>query len=89
MTTKAAAEPTKQNGKDTTAQALKKNVSESVEDTMEAAQETLHQVAEQTSEELRKVADSSTRFVRENPALAVAGALGAGIIIGLAVRGRG
>ena len=40
------------------------------------------------SEELKRLSDHSAKFVRDNPGLAVAGAVGLGVLIGLAIRPR-
>lgn len=77
----------------TTSNSSKKAVAErvkaQVEDGMTQTQEALEKAATQTADELRKVSDQSAKFVRDNPAIAVAGAVGLGVVIGLALRGRG
>lgn len=74
---------------------LKERAAKTMEKGVEAAQDTFEQVAfqaelatEKAGEEFRKLTDSGTKFVRENPGVAVAGALGVGILVGLAIRGR-
>lgn len=88
MTENATVETGHRKGKDTTVQALKNGVTESIEDTVGAAQETAKQVADQATDEFRKMSESGTKFVRDNPGVAVAGALGVGILVGLVLRGR-
>ncbi len=95
MTQSAAIEKGLENGKDDAAAAIKDRAAKTVEKTVEAAQDTYEQVAfqaelatEQASEELRKVAETGTKFVRENPGTAIVGAVGVGILVGLALRGR-
>ncbi|PJI84468.1 hypothetical protein BC777_3528 [Yoonia maricola] len=95
MTKSAAIEKDLDAGKDSVASDVKKRAAKTVEKGVDAAQETFEQVAfqaelatEQASEELRKVAETGTKFVRENPGTAIVGALGVGILLGLALRGR-
>ncbi|MDO6590350.1 hypothetical protein DS901_11400 [Loktanella sp. D2R18] len=68
--------------------AMAEQASAQIEKGLEAAQETVNQAAEQTAKELRKINEQGTAFVRENPGLAVAGALGVGVLLGIALRGR-
>ena len=65
------------NGKDTSTSAIKDRASKTLEKGVETARETTAQLTE-----------SGSRFVRENPGLAVAGAIGVGVLIGLMVRNR-
>lgn len=95
MTQSAAIEKGLENGKDNAASAIKERAAKTVEKGVEAAQETFEQAAfqaelatEQAGEELRKVAATSTKFVRENPGTAIVGAVGIGVLLGLALRGR-
>lgn len=95
MTQSAAVEKGLENGQDSAASAIKERATKTVEKGVEAAQETFEQAAfqaelakEQASEELRKVTESGTKFVRENPGTAIVGAVGVGILVGLALRGR-
>ena len=82
------AESTKANGKTESQAALAAQASDAIEKTVTAAQETATQVAEQASDEFRRVSDASVKFVRENPATAIAGAVGVGVLLGLVMRGR-
>ncbi|MEY1556372.1 hypothetical protein AB3Y40_12135 [Yoonia sp. R2331] len=82
------AETAKQNGKSDSAAAFAAQANEAVEKGVAAAHDTATQVAEHASDELRKVTDASTKFVRENPGTAIAGAVGIGVLLGLALRGR-
>jgi ElaB/YqjD/DUF883 family membrane-anchored ribosome-binding protein len=84
-----------EDGQGDAATAIKERAAKTVEKGVEAAQDTFEQVAfqaelatEQAGEEFRKVAESGTKFVRENPGTAIVGALGVGILVGLALRGR-
>lgn len=76
------------NGKDTSAAALKDRAMETLENGVETTQETLNELTQQASDEFRKLQESGTKFVRENPGTALAGAVGVGILVGLALRGR-
>lgn len=80
--------PQPKNGKDRSAAAIKDDVTERVEETLNAAQDNVMQAADQVTEEFHKISESSKQFVRENPGAAVAGALGVGVLLGLALRGR-
>jgi len=64
------------------------NAKTSVEETLEKANETLDQVSTKAKSEIRKASEQSTEFVRENPGVAVVGAIGIGILVGLALRQR-
>jgi len=95
MTQNAAIDEGLSNGKDNSASAMKERAAEKLEKGVEAAQETVAQATEQAklatdqaSEEIRKMAETGTKFVRKNPGAAVAGAVGVGILLGLALRGR-
>ncbi len=95
MTATATVEKGLKNGKDKDASAIKERAAKTIEKGVEAAQDSFEQAAfqaelakEQAGEELRKLTDSGTKFVRENPGTAVVGALGLGILVGLALRGR-
>lgn len=59
-----------------------------VAETVGYAQDGLDAAAAKSSEELSRLSKTSTRFVRDNPALAVAGAAGIGLLVGLLVRSR-
>ena len=83
------------NGKDTSTSAIKDRASKTLEKGVETARETTAQAvdqakiaSEQVTEEIGKLTESGSRFVRENPGLAVAGAIGVGVLIGLMVRNR-
>ena len=95
MTSTATLEKGLENGKDEKVSAIKDRAAKTVEKGVEAAQDTFEQAAfqaelatEQAGEELRKMTESGTKFVRENPGTAVIGAVGLGILVGLALRGR-
>lgn len=78
----------KANGKTENAAGLTAQATDAIEKGVTAAQETATQVAEQAGDEFRKVSDASIKFVRENPGAAIAGAVGVGVLVGLALRGR-
>ena len=67
---------------------LAANAKASVEETLEKANETLDQVSTRAQSEIRKAKEQTTDFVKENPGVAVAGAFGIGILVGLALRQR-
>lgn len=58
------------------------------EEQLETVKEASAVAQERTAEAVSKTVDESARFVRENPGVALAGALGVGVLIGLALRGR-
>lgn len=74
---------------DTSKEAVAERAKAQLEESLAQTQQALDKVATHTADEFRKVSDTSSKFVRENPAIAVAGALGVGVLIGLALRGRG
>ena len=88
MTQDAATQDSPSNGKDTSAAALKERAVDAVEHGLDVGKETFEQATEQATQEIRKLTETSSKFVRENPGAAVAGALGVGILVGLALRGR-
>ncbi|WP_405109865.1 hypothetical protein L0Z65_00780 [Phaeobacter sp. BS52] len=69
-----------------------KEVGEQLEDmavrNAQAVREIASDGAKSASEAVSDLAGQSEDFVKKNPALAVAGALGVGVLIGLAVRNR-
>lgn len=70
---------------ESTRERIGNQVNEMRDDLSRRAQET-HQSVDRA---VRTASDEGARFVRENPGVALAGALGLGVIIGLAMRGRG
>lgn len=61
---------------------------EAASETLTRAQDSLDAAVEQGSAELDRLSRQSTKFIQENPGVAVAGALGLGVLIGLALRNR-
>jgi len=95
MTQKAATKSDRSNGKDKTAAAVQERATQTVENGVEAAQDGMteaadqaKQITEQANAEIRKLTEKGTEFVRQNPGAAVAGAVGAGLLLGLALRSR-
>ena len=62
---------------------------EKASDTVAVAQEKIDYAIERGSDEFERLSRNSREFVRENPGIAVAGAVGVGILLGLALRHRG
>ncbi|MEW2913631.1 hypothetical protein [Leisingera sp. JC11] len=56
--------------------------------TVQKAQENLEAGIDYSKGEIERLASQSQDFIKKNPGLAVAGALGAGILLGLALRKR-
>jgi ElaB/YqjD/DUF883 family membrane-anchored ribosome-binding protein len=77
---------------ETEARPAGKGRTEQIRDRVQEQSDSLMQrgaeMREQASETARDATAQGARFVRENPGLALAGALGLGLIIGLSVRGR-
>ncbi|MEL7211341.1 MAG: hypothetical protein AAGK92_01690 [Pseudomonadota bacterium] len=67
---------------------LKDRATDAVEQSIETAQKTVSKATEQATDEIHKLTEAGTKFVRDNPGAAIAGALGVGILVGLALRGR-
>lgn len=61
---------------------------EQVETHMRDAREAVDDTAKQVSEAVDRHTKDGVRFVRENPGMAIAGAVGAGIVLGLLLRGK-
>jgi ElaB/YqjD/DUF883 family membrane-anchored ribosome-binding protein len=68
--------------------AVAERAAKTLESGIETAQDQIANVTDQASEEFRKFSETGTKFVRENPGVSMAGALGVGILLGLALRGR-
>jgi len=70
----------------------RKNGADSVkakaEETVAQTKEALEEVTAQAGEELRNATDQGAKFVRDNPGLALAGAVGVGLLLGLSLRNR-
>lgn len=54
----------------------------------QVGRDTVQQATQKISETAATATEQGTAFVRENPGLALAGALGVGVLIGLAMRER-
>lgn len=61
---------------------------EAASDRLEEAQEHIDRAFAEGREEFERAAVRSTNFVRDNPLMAVAGAVGVGVLVGLALRNR-
>lgn len=70
------------------AKAAVDQAAETIEKSVDHAQDVVSEMTHQANDELRKMTDSGAKFVRENPGTAIAGALGVGVLLGLALRGR-
>lgn len=66
------------------AEAVREQFESSREQARDAAEAARHEVADTA----RRASDQSAQFVRDNPALAMTGAVGLGILLGLALKGR-
>ncbi|AHD02519.1 hypothetical protein [Leisingera methylohalidivorans] len=63
-------------------------VKEQAAQTVQQAQEQIDAGLQYSSGEMQRFAKEGQEFVKKNPGLAVAGALGAGVLLGLAMRSR-
>ena len=95
MTQKAATKNDHSNDKSKSAAAVKERAAQTVEKSVEAAQDSMSQAAdqakqvtEQANAEISKLTEKGTDFVRQNPGAAVVGAVGVGLLLGLALRSR-
>ncbi|MEL6585116.1 MAG: hypothetical protein AAFQ50_00430 [Pseudomonadota bacterium] len=70
------------------AASLKDAAAAQVNDLVEQAQDSFDKAVSQGSDELERLGRQSSTFVRENPGLALAGAAGIGLLIGLAISKR-
>ena len=71
-----------------TAEATIETVRGSAQDTIEKVQETGQQVYDDGSQMVSKAQSELNRTVRNNPTVAMLGALGVGVLIGLALKQR-
>lgn len=62
---------------------------EHIDSQVQTARAATDAARQQIGDSVSQATDESARFVRENPGLALAGAVGVGVLIGLAMRGRG
>lgn len=77
------------NGKDASHDAgLPQAAAEYVQDAVEQVRASAGDVVNQGSAELKRASEGSVKFIKENPGLAVAGALGLGVLLGLSLRNR-
>ncbi|KIC30601.1 hypothetical protein [Leisingera sp. ANG-M6] len=92
MTNTAEAKKHSPEGTGATAEAANGNltgrVKEQAAETVQQAQEQIGAGLQYSSGELQRVASQGRAFVKENPGLAIAGALGAGVLLGLAMHSR-
>ncbi|WP_342069836.1 hypothetical protein [Yoonia algicola] len=80
---------------DSKVSAIKDRATDTLEKGAKAAQDTVDHATErakvatdEAQKEIRKLTDTGADFVRENPGTAIVGAVGVGILLGLALRGR-
>lgn len=67
---------------------LAEQVKEQASQTLQQAQDQIDAGLQFSSGEMQRIANEGQAFVKKNPGLAVAGALGAGVLLGLAMRSR-
>ncbi|QAX28108.1 hypothetical protein [Leisingera sp. NJS204] len=63
-------------------------VKEQAAQTVQQAQEQIDAGLQYSSGEMQRLTKEGQAFVRKNPGLAIAGALGVGVLLGLAMRSR-
>ena len=63
-----------------------KAAKKSLDDSISDAQAVADQFSDDAKKEVRKAADHSRQFVRNNPGVAILGAVGLGVIVGMALR---
>lgn len=77
------------NGRDQAeADQLAGRVKESLDEGMARARETFDTLSEDTGAEMRRLTGAARSFVRDNPGTALVGAVGVGVLLGLALRSR-
>ncbi|SHH02276.1 hypothetical protein [Cognatishimia maritima] len=76
-------------GQETSASAMAAQVKDQAAETFKSAQEQLDQGIARSNEEIQRLAKEGREFVAKNPGVALAGAVGLGLIVGLAMRKRG
>ncbi|WP_209834286.1 DUF883 family protein [Ruegeria sp. HKCCE3926] len=63
-----------------------KEAKSALEDGVTATRDTLKTARDEAQKQLTQTSEKSAAFVRENPGLAMVGALGVGVLLGLALR---
>lgn len=59
-----------------------------LDDGIADARDAVGEIAEDLQTEVRRVTERTNSFVKENPGVALLGAMGVGILVGLAIRSR-
>lgn len=52
------------------------------------ARASLEEIADEAQSQARRLGEQTPKFVRDNPGVALAGAVGLGVLVGLALRSR-
>lgn len=87
MATKSTTEKSKTNGADLAVQ-MTERATEAVKENVDHVQAAAADVAKRASKEAETLVKSGSKFVKENPGMALAGAAGLGVLLGLALNRR-
>ncbi|MEM1149167.1 MAG: hypothetical protein AAGI03_01215 [Pseudomonadota bacterium] len=68
--------------------ATAQQITESVEETLADFKKSIGEISKSAESEIKRVGGEANTFVRENPTLAFAGAVGVGVLLGLALSKR-
>lgn len=88
MATETANHDTKSNGADKSAAQFKEQAAEAIKENADKVQAAASDAAKQVSAHAEALTKSSMTFVKENPGTALAGAVGLGVLLGLALNRR-
>lgn len=87
MASKSTTQKSKSNGADFAAQ-MTERATEAVKDNAEHVQAAASEAAKRATKEAETLVKSGASFVQKNPGVALAGAVGIGVILGLALNRR-
>lgn len=86
MTAKAESHSNGQHKHD--ARTVMEDAKSAIEDSVADARVAVDEFTKEAGKEVRKATDQATTFVKDNPGMALLGAVGVGVLVGLAIRSR-
>ena len=88
MTKQATANGSVKSEAESVAATLAEKTSKATTRALETAQDTIADTSDRLQTEVNNLTKNSKAFVKDNPGVAIAGALGVGVLVGLALRNR-
>ena len=79
---------TNQNSTTETVESVIDRPTEFMHEKLATVQETAKEISDQAQKQFQTATEEASSFVRKNPGLAMAGALGVGVLLGVALRNR-